>query len=146
MAATTEPTRRYRPEAPIDGQIQVDTEDTVFASLRFASGAIGSLLLSWGGRGRLVDLPAFAIFGSKGSIRGDQLTNAEGRSSDVVAAMRSSADPATLRTWFPDDIANALALEALDWLPAIDARQTGRRPEVDGHRWPARSGRRLRHP
>ena len=133
MAATTEPTRRYRPEAPFTGEIQADAEDTAFATLRFASGAIGTLLLSWGGRGRLIDLPAFAIFGSAGSIHGNQLTAAGRPDSDVVGVMRSSADPTTLQSWFPEGISDAFALEALDWLAAIDARQRGRRPEVDGH-------------
>ncbi len=132
MAATTEPVRRYRPEAPLAGEIQADAEDTVFASLRFASGAIGTLLLSWGGRGRLVDLPAFAIFGSEGSIHGNQLTIAGRPESDLVGVMRSSADPGTLQTWFPEEISDVFALEALDWIAAIDAGHTGRRPEIDG--------------
>ncbi len=133
MATNTEPIRRYRPDAPFVGEIQADAEDTVFATLRFTSGAIGSLLLSWGGRGRLIDVPAFAIFGSEGSIHGSRLTTADGKDSDVVAAMRKSADSTALHTWFPEDISDVFALEALDWLAAIDARQTGRRPEVDGH-------------
>jgi predicted dehydrogenase len=132
MAATTEPVRRYRSEAPSDGEIQADAEDTVFASLRFASGTIGTLLLSWGGRGRLVDLPAFAIFGSEGSIHGSQLTNADGDDSDLVGVMRSSANRSTLQSWFPEGISDVFTLEALDWIAAIDARGTGRRPEIDG--------------
>lgn len=133
MAATTEPTRRYRAAAPSEGQIEANAEDTVFAALRFASGAIGTLLLSWGGRGRLADVPGFAIFGSEGSIHGDQLTGADGRGSDIVAEMRAAASPTNLQSWFPDGITDAFALEALDWLAAIDARNSGRRPEVDGH-------------
>ena len=46
--------------------------------------------------------------------------------------MRSSANRSTLQSWFPEGISDVFTLEALDWIAAIDARGTGRRPEIDG--------------
>ena len=129
VAATTEPIRRYRPGAPFSGQIKADAEDTAFAALRFASGAIGTLLLTWGGRGRLVELPAFSISGSAGGILETELTDESGARSDVVELMRSGADGDSLQALVPEGITDAFALESLDWFAAIDARG---RPEVDG--------------
>ncbi len=129
VAATTEQVRRYRPDAPFAGTIESDAEDTAFATLRFVSGAVGTLLFTWGGRGRLVEVPAFAISGSTGGIFETELTDGNGARADVIATMRADAAPESLEAWFPGGIDDAFALEALDWFAAIES---GAPAEVDG--------------
>ena len=131
MTATTEPVRRYRGDAPFEGTVENELEDVAMITYRFKSGAIGSLTLSWGAHGDVVAVPGGkAIYGSKGSIVGTELTNDSGEKADTIELMRAEASSDQLERWFPGGLEDPFGLELLDWLKAIEDSQ--RKPEVDG--------------
>ncbi|MCY3800373.1 MAG: Gfo/Idh/MocA family oxidoreductase [Chloroflexi bacterium] len=131
VTATTEPVRRYRGDAPFEGTVENELEDVAMITYRFKSGAIGSLTLSWGAHGDVVAVPGGkAIYGSKGSIVGTELTDDLGDKSDTIELMRAEASPDQLERWFPGGLEDPFGLELLDWLQAIEDSQ--REPEVDG--------------
>jgi 1,5-anhydro-D-fructose reductase (1,5-anhydro-D-mannitol-forming) len=116
----------------VDGRFPADVEDTAFAQLTFASGAIGQYVFSWGGHGQQFHFPGGRlIWGSRASLIGRQLTLDGGEQHDVVALFRSRA-PQRHAQLFPYGLADdpyGMALEQLDFFQAI---ASGRQAEVSG--------------
>jgi len=118
---------RYLPSGEA---VACDVDDAFFATVAFASGAVGQLTFSWAGHGPPSGLPTGRIiYGSRGSLQGDTLFRdgqAPVSAADLFAA---EADPATRDRLFPFGLQDTFALGALDFLQAIVA---GRDPEASG--------------
>ncbi|MCS7061072.1 MAG: Gfo/Idh/MocA family oxidoreductase [Anaerolineae bacterium] len=131
FARTLEPLRVTRDEAgKVIEQVQCDADDTFFALLQFASGAIGNVVFSWAGRGPHTHFEAGgALYGSRGCLKGDQLILDGQPPADVTARFYADADPALRERLFPHRITDCFALELLEFLRAIEQ---GRQPETSG--------------
>jgi 1,5-anhydro-D-fructose reductase (1,5-anhydro-D-mannitol-forming) len=114
------------------GRFPVDVEDTAFAQLTFASGAVGQYVFSWGAHGEPFHIPGGRlIWGSRGSLHGRRLTPDGGETQDVVDRYKADA-PADLERRFPFGLVDdpyGMALEQLDFFGAIAG---GRETEVSG--------------
>ncbi|HEX2186676.1 MAG TPA: Gfo/Idh/MocA family oxidoreductase [Chloroflexota bacterium] len=126
LVRTFEPQRILRDLAGQEhGRFPVDVEDTAFAQLAFASGAIGQYVFSWGGHGVPFNFPSGRlIWGSRGSLAGQQLTLDDGTTEDVVERFRAEAPDLHAR-YFPHGLVDdpyGMALEQLDFFRAIAAR------------------------
>ena len=129
VSATTrvfEPTR-YLPSGEA---VACDVDDAFFATVAFASGAVGQLTFSWAGHGPPSSLPAGrVIYGSRGSLQGDTLYGDGQAPVSAAALFAAEADPATRERLFPFGLQDTFALGALDFLRAIAA---GGDPEASG--------------
>ncbi|MGE3804733.1 MAG: Gfo/Idh/MocA family protein [Gemmataceae bacterium] len=123
VARTFEPARGGQP---------VDVDDTYFATVTFANGAIAQLLWSWGGHGAALALPGTpAFFGSKGCIQFDALTLDGGPRQELLPLFEREADAAFKTRFFPLGLRDPFAIIQHEWLQAI--RTGGAGPETDGN-------------
>lgn len=131
LARTVEPVRYTRDAAgTIIEQTTCDTDDTFFALLNFANGAMGNLLFSWAGRGEATAFDGGgAMYGSNGAIKGNRLLADDEPERELAKAFSEEADPAERDRLFPRGVTDAFALELLEFLNAIEE---GRQPETDG--------------
>lgn len=131
LARTVEPVRYTRDDAgAIIEQTACDTDDTFFALLNFANGAMGNLLFSWAGRGEATAFDGGgAMYGSGGAIKGDRLLVDDEPERELAKAFSEEADRAERDRLFPRGVTDAFALELLEFLNAIEE---GRQPETDG--------------
>lgn len=96
------------------GRVVNEVEDAFTAQLGFESGAIGSVLSGWAGRGAASALDASpTIYGSSGCIKADHFITADGRSAQVEDILPGSA------AFFPHGLRDAFALELTDFARAI---------------------------
>ena len=127
-------TRVFEPTRTVSStgeRIACDVDDAFFATVGFASGAVGQLTFTWAGHGPPSSLPdGLVIYGSRGCLKGDTLTLDDGSSYSAAALFHERADSATTAAYFPHGLQDAFALAALDFLNGID---TGRDPEASGH-------------
>src|SRR5207244_4345373 len=71
-----EPTRTV---APTGERMVCDVDDAFFATVNFASGAVGQLTLTWAGHGPPTGLPdGRVIYGTRGCLKGDSLSLDDG--------------------------------------------------------------------
>ncbi len=131
LARTVEPTRYTRDEAGgVTEQTGCDTDDTFFALLKFANGAMGNLLFSWAGHGEATAFDGGgALYGSRGAIKGNRLLVDVEPERELAKAFSEEADPAERDGFFPRGVTDAFALELLEFLNAIEE---GRQPETSG--------------
>lgn len=131
LARVMEPTRVTRDDAgDVIDRVACDTDDTFFALLQFASGAVGNLLFSWAGHGEATAFDGGgAVYGSRGCIKGDRLLEDGAPERSLAKAFSEEADAALRDDWFPRGITDAFALELLEFFGAIEA---GRQPETSG--------------
>ncbi len=131
LARALEPVRYNRDAAGrVTGQVACEVDDTFFALLQFASGAIGNLLFSWAGRGAETHLDGGgAIYGSRGCLKGGRLLIDDQPAVDATQAFTERAGRDVLARCFPRGIRDAFALELLEFLSAV---AEGRQPETSG--------------
>jgi 1,5-anhydro-D-fructose reductase (1,5-anhydro-D-mannitol-forming) len=126
VSATTrtfEP-QRYRRDA--SGQVletvDVDVDDTFFATAGFRQDAVAQLLWSWAGHGeplQIGDAPAF--YGSEGCIKGGELIDKRGNRAPLVQQFQQEMSDDEREQFFPLEITDTFALQQLDWLRAVEA-------------------------
>ena len=126
-------TRMFEPTrwlAETREQVACDVDDAFFATVLFASGAVGQLTFSWAGHGPPTSLPAnLVIYGTRGCLRGDTLSLDDGSTCSAAELFRASAPSPTQEALFPRGLTDAFALAFLDFLEAI---ASGRDPEASG--------------
>jgi predicted dehydrogenase len=131
LARVVEPTRYTRhDDGGVVEEIACDADDTFFALLKFANGAVGNLLFSWAGHGEATGFDGGgALYGSRGAIKGNRLLVDGEPEREVAKAFSEEADPAERDRFFPRGVTDAFALELLEFLNAIEE---GRQPETSG--------------
>lgn len=131
LARVVEPTRHTRDD---DGTIvestACDADDTFFALMQFANGAVGNLLFSWAGHGEATGFDGGgAFYGARGAIKGNRLLVDGEPERELTKAFREEADAAEQDGFFPRGVTDGFALELLEFLNAIEE---GRQPETSG--------------
>jgi len=122
-----EPTRVL---SPTGERVACDVDDAFFATVTFASGAVGQLTFTWAGHGSPTSLPeGRVIYGTRGCLKGDTLVLDDGSTHSATALFNSQADPQTRAAFFPYGLTDTFALAYVDFLSAIDGE---REPEVSG--------------
>lgn len=124
--------KRYTRDADgnVTQEVDCDVDDAFFASMQFASGAIGQMSFTWAGHGEMTNLPqGLLLYGSKGVIKGDRLGLDGGREHSLKALFEEQADPALKERYFPYGLRDTFAIGALDFLRGIGE---GRDPETSG--------------
>lgn len=102
------------------GQVTNEVEDAFFANLKFENGAIGTTFGGWGGHGAGSGFGKGAtIYGTQGSLQGDELTLDSGLRGSVTDLYARGAEPTARQAVFPAGIRDAFALEMLDFVRAI---------------------------
>ena len=131
LARTVESTRYTRDDAGgVVEETDCDADDTFFALMQFANGAMGNLLFSWAGHGEATGFDGGgALYGSRGAIKGNRLLIDDGPERDLPKAFSEEADPAERDGFFPRGVTDAFALELLEFFNAIEE---GRQPETSG--------------
>lgn len=121
--AILEPERFDRDQfGAVTGRVRNEVEDAFFANLKFANGAIGTTVGGWGGHGAGSGFGKGAtIYGSKGSLQGDEVTLDSGLRGGAVDLYTKGAESEARQTHFPAGIRDAFALEMLDFMNAIAA-------------------------
>jgi predicted dehydrogenase len=116
MASIVEPVRTTRDaQGAVEETVEVEIDDTLSCSLRYANGAAGSVFVTWAGHGEELDL-APAFYGSRGSIRGDRIT-LDGQPAVALGDFFQSHAEASLKErLFPKGITNLFTLEMHDFL------------------------------
>lgn len=131
IARTLAPVRREYDEAGrVTAESAADADDTFFAHLQFAGGALGVLGFSAAGHGEPIALPGGrVIYGTRGCLKEGALILDDGMRRDAVEVYREQADAATQAREFPLPLDDPFALEALQFFGAIE---TGVAPELSG--------------
>jgi predicted dehydrogenase len=123
-----EPTRLL---SPTGERVACDVDDAFFATVTFASGAVGQLTFTWAGHGAPTSVPeGRVIYGTRGCLKGDTLILDDGSTRSATELFNSQADPQTREAFFPHGLKDAFALAFVDFLDAIVA---GHDPEVSGN-------------
>jgi predicted dehydrogenase len=134
IATISAATRIFEPTRTVSStgeQVACDVDDAFFATIEFASGAVGQLTFTWAGHGAPTSLPdGPVIYGSRGCLKGDTLILDNGSTSSAADLFSERADAATREAYFPHGLQDTFALPTLDFLSGIAA---GRDPEASGH-------------
>jgi predicted dehydrogenase len=124
--------RRYTRDASgrVTQEVDCDVDDAFFATMQFASGAIGQMSFTWAGHGEMTNLPdGMVLYGSKGVLKGDRLVLDGGQTLSARELFEREADAEVKERYFPLGLHDTFALGALDFLRGIGA---GRDPETSG--------------
>lgn len=106
----------------VTGRVRNEVEDAFFANLKFANGAIGTTFGGWGGHGAGSGFGKGAtIYGSQGSLQGDEVTLDSGFCGATVDLYTKGSGSDVRQTHFPAGIHDPFALEMLDFVHAIAA-------------------------
>jgi predicted dehydrogenase len=122
-----EPTRHVRgtPEP-----VACDVDDAFFATVSFASGAVGQITFAWAGHGAPTSMPdGLVIYGTRGCLKGRSLMLDDGTVHDASELFESRVDPTTRARYFPFGLTDAFALASLDFLTQLPFP---RDPEASG--------------
>jgi len=123
-----EPTRLL---APTGERVACDVDDAFFATVTFASGAVGQLSFTWAGHGAPTGLPdGRVIYGSRGCLKGDTLILDDGSTRSAAELFQTQSDAQTRAAFFPYGLQDSFALAFVDFLGAI---ADGRDPEASGN-------------
>ncbi len=126
-------TRTFEPVRYVDKNVQgtqCEVDDAFFATITFASGAVGQLTFSWAGHGAPTPMPdGLVIYGTRGCLKGGTLTLDGGSSQSAAELFAAEADQQTVDRYFPHGLRDTFALGFLDFLNAINSR---RDPEASG--------------
>jgi predicted dehydrogenase len=110
--------------------VRPDADDTYFAGVRCAGGAIAQLFLSWACRGASLPMPFLpAFYGSRGCVQAGQLILEDGDRQDLLARCERELPAAERERLFPLGLHDSFAINQLDWLRSIAA---GRDLETSG--------------
>ncbi len=125
-----EPVRReYAADGTVLEEIAADADDTFFAHLRFAGGAVGSLGFSAAGHGDPIALPGGrAVYGSRGCLQQGELILDDGTRAPVQELYLARAGEEAARR-FPFGLRDAFALETHQF---IEAALAAEQPELSG--------------
>jgi predicted dehydrogenase len=128
---TFEPTRVMRHGQDEQREtIDVDVDDTYFATVLFENGAIGQMLWSWGAHGEPTALPGAPVFyGSQGCLKGGEVIRDDGTRAVADDLFELRADAAVKEQFFPLGLRDPFAVSQYDWLRAINE---GTQPETSG--------------
>jgi len=131
VARTLEPVRREHDEdGRVIEEIAADADDTFFAHLHFAGGALGVLGFCAAGHGEPIALPGGrAIYGTRGCLKEGDVILDDGTRRPAIELYREQAGAETLAREFPLPLEDPFALEAHQFLTAI---ATGGTPELSG--------------
>ncbi len=131
MTRCLEPVRREYDDADnVIEEIEADADDTFFAHLQFADGAVGSLGFSAAGHGDPISLPGGrAVYGSRGCLQQGEAILDEGTREPVEDMYFERADSDEVAAQFPLDLKDAFALETHQFVESILA---GEEPEMSG--------------
>lgn len=103
-------------------RVRNEVEDVFLANLKFASGAVGTTFSSWGGHGAASGYgKGSTIYGSQGSLQGDEVTLDSGLRGSATDLYAHGAGSEARQTHFPAGIHDPFALEMLDFIHAIAA-------------------------
>jgi predicted dehydrogenase len=132
LARTFEPERTWKDEAGhVTRRVRASVDDTYFASVAFAPGAVAQLLWSWAGHGEPLTIPgAPAFFGSRGCIQGGQLIEDGGSREPLLERFERELDAVRRERFFPQGLRDPYAILQLDWLRGIG--KGGCDPETGG--------------
>lgn len=123
-----EPTRWL---SPTGERVACDVDDAFFATVKFASGAVGQLTFTWAGHGSPTGMPdGRVIYGTRGCLKGDSLILDDGSERSASELFNSRVDAQTRDAFFPNGLQDSFALAFVDFLGAIDGRRDS---EVSGH-------------
>jgi predicted dehydrogenase len=115
VAATMEPTRVDDDAATA---VANELEDVFLSQLRFASGAVGTAIAGWAGRGERSGLDANpVIYGTRGCIKGDDVI-ADGARRSASERLGSDSTQEVRDRFFPYGVRDPFALELLDFARA----------------------------
>jgi glucose-fructose oxidoreductase len=126
-----EPIRRgYDDAGKVVEEVDADADDTFFAHLQFAGGAVGSFGFSAAGHGDPIALPGGrAVYGSGGCLQQGEAILDDGTRAPVEDLYFDRADPEEVAAQFPLGLRDAFALETHQFVEAI---LTGEEPELSG--------------
>lgn len=126
-----EPVRReYDDAGNVIEEIDADADDTFFAHLQFAGGAVGSFGFSAAGHGDPIALPGGrAVYGSGGCLQQGEAILDDGTRAPVEDLYFDRADPDEIAARFPHGVRDAFALETHQFVEAI---LSGEKPELSG--------------
>jgi 1,5-anhydro-D-fructose reductase (1,5-anhydro-D-mannitol-forming) len=121
MARTLEPERVDRDaEGRVVARVSNELEDVYVAQLRFASGALGSVMGGWGGRGEGTSLDGGpVVYGSRGCVKGGTVIGDDGSRQRALDLLDRDAATELKERFFPSDVRDAFGLELLDFFRAI---------------------------
>jgi predicted dehydrogenase len=126
-------TRIFEPTRSVGNtgeRIACEVDDAFFATITFASGAVGQLTFTWAGHGKPSGLPeGLVIYGTRGCLKGDTLLLDGAAPRSATELFLQGADPTTREAFFPAGLTDPFALASYDFLGAIAA---GRDPEASG--------------
>lgn len=129
LVRTFEPERFLREADAVTQQVHAEVDDTYFAGLTFAHGAIGQLLWSWAGRGAPLPIPeAPAFYGSRGCVLGETLV-IDGKREPVVERFERELDAGRRQALYPLGLTEPYAVLTWQWLEVI---RSGKGMEKDG--------------
>lgn len=116
--------------------VENQVDDAFFANFEFEAGGIGHLAVSRSAHGTQIGVPGGTnIWGSKGAISDGQLFGEDDASENVEDRFQREADPSRVDQVMPRGIADAFALENLNWLQAIaegkPAQMSGEEGAID---------------
>lgn len=119
-------TRTFEPTRCLPGDVErvtCDVDDAFFATVSFASGAVGQLTFSWAGHGVPTSMPeGRVIYGTRGCLKGDTLTLDDGSVQSATDLFQAEATAQTKDEFFPYGLQDTFALGSLDFLRAVNAR------------------------
>ena len=101
-------------------RVQAEVDDTYFAQVVCASGALVQLLWSWTGHGEALNLgdwPAF--YGSRGCIKGGRLVLDDGFRGPLLERFERDLDAEQREQFFPLGLREPYAILQLDWLRGL---------------------------
>jgi 1,5-anhydro-D-fructose reductase (1,5-anhydro-D-mannitol-forming) len=130
--ARTFEAQRHRRDAAgnVQESMNVDVDDTFFATAGFDNNALGQLLWSWAGHGEPLEIAGAPVFyGSEGCIKGGDLIDNRGNRVSLMQEFEQGISADEREQFFPMGITDTFALNQLDWLRAI---QAGTEPETSG--------------
>ena len=117
--------------SPTGERVACDVDDAFFATVTFASGAVGQLTFTWAGHGAPSALPeGRVIYGTRGCLKGDALILDDGSTHSAAELFHTNADARTREAYFPYGLQDSFALAFVDFLGAI---ADGRDPEASGN-------------
>jgi predicted dehydrogenase len=130
ISGTTRIFEPIRSVASTGEKVACDVDDAYFATITFASGAVGQLTFTWAGHGPPTGLSdGRVIYGSRGCLKGDTLILDDGSSHSAAKLFDERVAAETREAYFPHGLQDAFSLSFLDFLEGIAA---GRDPEASG--------------
>jgi predicted dehydrogenase len=127
LTRTFEPNRHLPDDM---ANVACDVDDAFFATVSFASGAVGQLTFSWAGHGAPTSMAdGRVIYGTRGCLKGDRLILDDGSVHSAAQLFQAQVTGSLKNELFPLGLEDPFALGSLDFLHAIDR---GEDPEASG--------------